>query len=75
VRLRAALVLTGLLAALPPAALSLGAPSTATAAAPGTVSVFAPVGSPYFPALPHVVGDRVYEGTYDDPAGDNCAEA
>lgn len=65
-RRRAALAVTGLMAAL-----SLSAPSTAAAAAPGTVGVFAPVGSPYFPALPHVVGDRVYEGTYDNPAGDD----
>ena len=34
------------------------------------MSVFAPVFSPYYPALPHVVGDRVYEGTYANPQGD-----
>ncbi len=32
--------------------------------------MFAPVPAPGFPALPHVVGDRVYEGTYDNPRGD-----
>jgi hypothetical protein len=35
----------------------------------GSVTVFAPVGAPGYPALPHVVGARVYEGTYDAPAG------
>jgi sugar lactone lactonase YvrE len=52
-------------------ALCAGAATAGAATGPGTVSVFAPVGSPYFPALPHVIGDRVYEGTYDNPAGDN----
>ncbi len=42
----------------------------AAAATRGQVSVFAPVRSPGFPALPHVLGNHVYEGTYDDPAGD-----
>ncbi len=45
------------------------APATATAASRGTVRVFAPVGSPGFPALPHVLGGDVFEGTYDDPYG------
>jgi sugar lactone lactonase YvrE len=49
----------------------LAAPPPAMASARGTVSVFAPVGSPYFPALPHVVGDHVFEGTYDNPTGDD----
>jgi hypothetical protein len=43
----------------------------AGAAPRGTVSVFAQVGRPGFPALPHVVGDNVFEGTYDNPAGDS----
>src|SRR6202000_2039967 len=34
-------------------------------------SVLALVPSPYFPALPHVMGGDVYEGTYDNPAGDS----
>lgn len=33
--------------------------------------VFALVGKPGFPALPHVLGDRVYEGTYTNPLGDS----
>ncbi|HET9104978.1 MAG TPA: hypothetical protein VFN55_16625 [Solirubrobacteraceae bacterium] len=37
----------------------------------GAVSVFAPVFSPGYPALPHVVGDSVYEGTYANPQGDS----
>jgi sugar lactone lactonase YvrE len=40
------------------------------AASRGDVSVFAPVFTPGYPALPHVVGDRVYEGTYANPQGD-----
>jgi sugar lactone lactonase YvrE len=49
----------------------LAAPA-ASAAGRGEVSVFAPVPAPGYPALPHVVGDRVYEGTYDDPKGDSA---
>jgi sugar lactone lactonase YvrE len=45
--------------------------ASAAAAPPGTVSVFAQVGRPGFPALPHVVSDNVFEGTYDNPAGDS----
>jgi hypothetical protein len=45
--------------------------AAAGAAARGSVSVFASVPSPGFPALPHVVGDHVYEGTYDNPRGDS----
>jgi hypothetical protein len=56
------------------AALLCGSPLVAApgaaAAARGQVSVFAPVLSPGFPALPHVLGDHVYEGTYDDPTSD-----
>jgi hypothetical protein len=37
----------------------------------GDVHVFAQVGSPGFPALPHVIGGDVFEGTYDDPTGDS----
>ena len=37
----------------------------------GYVRVFAKVGAPYYPALPHVVGNRVFEGTYDNPYGDH----
>jgi sugar lactone lactonase YvrE len=49
-----------------------GAPvALASAASRGGVSVLALVPSPYFPALPHVVGGNVYEGTYDNPSGDS----
>jgi hypothetical protein len=37
----------------------------------GSVRVLAHVPAPGFPALPHVVGNRVFEGTYDDPRGDS----
>jgi sugar lactone lactonase YvrE len=49
----------------------LAAPGAALGQTRGQVSVFAPVRSPGFPALPHVVGDHVYEGTYDNPLGDS----
>jgi sugar lactone lactonase YvrE len=62
--LRAALIL---LAAL--ATVGLGA-AGALAATRGQVNVAAPVPAPGYPALPHVVGDRMYEGTYDNPRGD-----
>jgi hypothetical protein len=52
------------------ALLGLGS-AGATAAPRGTVTVFAQVGRPGFPALPHIVGDDVFEGTYDNPAGDS----
>jgi sugar lactone lactonase YvrE len=35
------------------------------------VTVIAHIPSPGFPALPHVVGNLIYEGTYDNPAGDS----
>lgn len=50
-------------------ALALALPGVAMAAR-GDVSVLSLVPSPYFPALPHVMGGNVYEGTYDNPAGD-----
>lgn len=50
------------------AAAALGCPATA-AADRGSVTVFAPIGAPDYPALPHVVGARVFEGTYAAPTG------
>jgi sugar lactone lactonase YvrE len=35
----------------------------------GQVSVLALIPPPGFPALPHVMGAEIYEGTYDDPTG------
>jgi streptogramin lyase len=52
------------------ALLAAGAGS-ADATARGDVSVLALIPTPGYPALPHVVGDLVYEGTYDNPAGDS----
>jgi sugar lactone lactonase YvrE len=60
--LRSLIVATALLAA--------GA-SSAQATPRGDVSVLALIPSPGYPALPHVVGNLIYEGTYDDPAGDS----
>jgi sugar lactone lactonase YvrE len=52
-----------------------GVPALAAWAAParhrGNVRVLARIPKPGFPALPHVVGDRIFEGTYDDPTGDH----
>jgi sugar lactone lactonase YvrE len=56
---------TGLLASL--------ALAPAAWAARGDVGVLAPVPSPGYPALPHVVGDTIYEGTYSNPMGDSLA--
>jgi sugar lactone lactonase YvrE len=54
------------------AALVLGAGAApAAAASRGDVSVLALIPTPGYPALPHVVGNLIYEGTYDNPAGDN----
>jgi sugar lactone lactonase YvrE len=51
-------------------AATLGLAGSAQAATPGTTTVFALIPLPGFPALPHVLGDHVYEGTYTNPAGD-----
>ncbi len=37
----------------------------------GTVKVLARIPAPGFPALPHVIGNHIFEGTYDDPAGNH----
>jgi len=50
--------------------LGLGA-AQASADSRGDVSVLALIPTPGYPALPHVVGNLIYEGTYDDPAGDD----
>lgn len=53
------------------AALLLGfGAAQASADSRGDVSVLALIPTPGYPALPHVVGNLIYEGTYDDPAGD-----
>jgi sugar lactone lactonase YvrE len=62
--------LVALLATALGAALALAA-GPALASSRGDVSVFAHVGAPGFPALPHVTGGHVYEGTYSNPAGDS----
>ncbi len=58
-------VVAVLLAVLGPGA------ALASARARGDVSVLAQVPSPGYPALPHVVGSDIYEGTYTNPAGDS----
>jgi hypothetical protein len=52
------------------ALLAAGA-SGARATSRGDVSVLAVIPTPGYPALPHVVGNLIYEGTYDNPAGDS----
>jgi hypothetical protein len=62
------------LSAVAAALLGLGAAAavpTASADSRGDVSVLALIPTPGYPALPHVVGDLIYEGTYDNPAGDD----
>ncbi len=54
------------------AVLLLGLVPTAAGARPrGDVQVLALVPSPGYPALPHVMGGDIYEGTYDNPTGDH----
>lgn len=53
-------------------ALALGvAAAPASADSRGDVSVLALIPTPGYPALPHVVGNLIYEGTYANPAGDD----
>jgi hypothetical protein len=67
VRRRGALAL---LAGLLLAGVPLGA-LAAPARHRGNVRVLARIPKPGFPALPHVIGQRIFEGTYDNPAGDS----
>jgi hypothetical protein len=50
---------------------SASASASASTDARGDVSVLALIPTPGYPALPHVVGNLIYEGTYDNPAGDD----
>ena len=45
------------------------APQAAGARARGDVQVLAPVPAPGYPALPHLYGGYIWEGTYDNPYG------
>jgi sugar lactone lactonase YvrE len=48
--------------------------ATPAAARPrGDVRVLALIPAPGFPALPHVMGGLIYEGTYDNPTGSSLA--
>ena len=49
----------------------LMAPAVALARPRGDVRVLALIPRPGYPALPHVLGHRIYEGTYDNPFGDS----
>ena len=63
-----------MLAALIIVAVSAGsalAASTTAGGKPGTVKVLALIPTPGFPALPHVIGNHIFEGTYDNPSGDH----
>ncbi len=46
-------------------------PAVAAARPRGDVQVLALIPAPGFPALPHVLGGEIFEGTYDNPAGDS----
>ena len=63
-KLRAALL------AVAAAILSI-APGTAAARSRGDVQVLALIPTPGFPALPHVLGNHIFEGTYSNPSGDS----
>jgi hypothetical protein len=65
VKLRVALVAAVVVASACPI------PGTAAARTRGDVQVMALIPTPGFPALPHVVGDNIFEGTYDNPSGDS----
>lgn len=45
------------------------APAGASARARGDVEVLALIPPPGFPALPHLMGGHIFEGTYDNPTG------
>jgi sugar lactone lactonase YvrE len=62
--LNAAVVTTALVASL-----ASVLPATAAARARGDVQVLALVPTPGYPALPHLLGSAIYEGTYDNPTG------
>ena len=53
-------------------AIALAAPAGAGARARGEVQVLALIPPPGFPAMPLVVGDRIYEGTYANPSGSSA---
>jgi hypothetical protein len=58
-------------ALLAAAMVAVPAPAQASDRERWDTKVFARVGHPGYPALPHVRGDRVYEGTYTNPRGDS----
>ena len=62
--------IVGLLAAACVAGGPAAAPAAAGTPPRGSVAVLANIPTPGFPADPHVVGDLIYEGTYDNPQGD-----
>jgi sugar lactone lactonase YvrE len=55
--------------ALAALAVALALPAAALARAPGDVQVLALIPTPGYPALPHVMGGHIFEGTYDNPQG------
>src|SRR5579884_1129694 len=46
-----------------------GGSAAAQAQARGDVGVLALIPPPGYPALPHIVGNKIFEGTYDNPNG------
>lgn len=51
------------------AAAAAAVPGTAAARARGDVRVLATIPTPGYPALPHLMGGKLFEGTYDNPTG------
>jgi hypothetical protein len=62
---------TALVAAV--AALVSIAPAAAATRSRGDVRVLALIPTPGYPALPHLVGSSIYEGTYDNPIGSSLS--
>lgn len=63
-------------AALLAGAVVVAAPLTALASPArkrGNVQILVRVPKPGFPALPHVIGNRIFEGSYDNPTGDSTS--
>jgi hypothetical protein len=51
------------------ASVALGVPANAAARSHGDVQVLTLIPTPSYPALPHLMGGQIYEGTYDNPTG------
>ena len=64
--------LRAIFAAALAAAVLVALPGAAVARSRGDVTLLALIPSPGFPALPHLVGGHIFEGTYDNPSGSSA---